>query len=137
MLSSLCKPLPYPDFDEVFKSALMEEDFGRKTSTSGGLSRSLKIRRTLWKLLLINIMGIVISEPTFEKLAVFMLVTNVVYALNGELLRYMEKNMFLQERPDRVVFFEQLHEPLSPPAAYDRLGKQHGMEKLSKEYIDN
>jgi hypothetical protein len=81
VLSALCR-LPYPDFDEVLRVLLMEEDL----ENNKYLEAIEKFGRldVLWKLA-DKYYGYSDKEPALEKLAIFMLVTNVAYCLSSEL----------------------------------------------------
>ncbi|HHW31100.1 MAG TPA: BREX-1 system phosphatase PglZ type A [Clostridiaceae bacterium] len=99
VLSVLCK-LPYPDFDEVLRVLLMEEDL----ENNRYLEAIEKFGRleVLWKLA-DKYYGYCDREPTLEKLAIFMFITNVAYSLNSQLPETWRKYVS-PRKTDCVVF---------------------------------
>jgi len=131
VLSSLCK-LPYPDFDEVLRVLLMEEDLENNKHLEaiekfGNLD-------VLWKLA-DKYYGYSDKEPTLEKLAIFMLVTNVAYCLSGELPDTWRKYVS-SRKADCVVFLSNFMNHSLYSAAYDRLANSMEGKLKVQEYIN-
>ena len=131
VLSALCR-LPYPDFDEVLRVLLMEEDLENNKHLEaiekfGNLD-------VLWKLA-DKYYGYSDKEPTFEKLAVFMLVTNVAYCLSVELPDTWRKYVSAR-KADCVVFLSNFMNHSLYSAAYDRLANSMEGKLKVHEYID-
>lgn len=132
VLSALCR-LPYPDFDEVLRVLLMEEDL----KNNKYLEAIEKFGRldVLWKLA-DKYYGYSGKEPTLEKLALFMLVTNVAYSLNGETPETWRKYVS-SRKADCVVFLSNFMNHSLYSAAYDKLANSMGEKLKVREYIDN
>jgi len=131
VLSALCR-LPYPDFDEVLRVLLMEEDL----KNNKYLEAIEKFGRldVLWKLA-DKYYGYSDKEPTLEKLAVFMQVTNVAYCLNGELPDTWRKYVSAR-KADCVVFLSNFMNHSLYSAAYDRLANSVEGKLKVHEYIN-
>ncbi|HOM02046.1 MAG TPA: BREX-1 system phosphatase PglZ type A [Acetivibrio sp.] len=131
VLSALCR-LPYPDFDEVLRVLLMEEDL----ESSKYLEAIEKFGRldVLWKLA-DKYYGYSDKEPNLEKLAIFMLVTNVAYYLGGELPDTWRKYVS-SRKADCVVFLSNFMNHSLYFAAYDRLANSVEGKLKVHEYID-
>jgi hypothetical protein len=131
VLSALCR-LPYPDFDEVLRVLLMEEDL----ENNKYLEAIEKFGRldVLWKLA-DKYYGYSDKEPTLEKLAIFMLVTNVAYCLSGELPDTWRKYVS-SRKADCVVFLSNFMNHSLYSAAYDRLANSMEGKLKVHEYID-
>lgn len=132
VLSALCR-LPYPDFDEVLRVLLMEEDLENNKHLEaiekfGNLD-------VLWKLA-DKYYGYSDKKPTLEKLAIFMLVTNVAYCLSGELPDTWRKYVS-SRKADCVVFLSNFMNHSLYSAAYDRLANSMEGKLKVHEYIDN
>jgi uncharacterized protein (TIGR02687 family) len=132
VLSALCR-LSYPDFDECLRVLLMEEDL----ENNKYLEAIEKFGRlgVLWKLV-DKYYGYSDKEPTLEKLAVFMLVTNVAYCLNGELPETWRKYVS-SRKADCVVFLSNFMNHTLYSAAYDRLANSIEETLKVPEFIDN
>jgi len=131
VLSALCR-LPYPDFDEVLRVLLMEEDLENNKHLQaiekfGNLD-------VLWKLA-DKYYGYSDKEPTLEKLAIFMLVTNVAYCLSGELPDTWRKYIS-SRKADCVVFLSNFMNHSLYSAAYDRLANSVEGKLKVHEYIN-
>lgn len=132
VLSALCR-LPYPDFDECLRVLLMEEDL----KNNKYIEAIEKFGRLdiLWKLA-DKYYGHSDKEPTLEKLAVFMLVTNVAYSLNGEIPETWRKYVS-SRKADCVVFLSNFMNHSLYSAFYDRLANSMEEKLKVREYIDN
>jgi len=132
VLSALCR-LPYPDFDEVLRVLLMEENL----ENNKYLEAIEKFGRldVLWKLA-DKYYGYSDKEPTLEKLAIFMLVTNVAYCLSSELPDTWRKYVS-SRKADCVVFLSNFMNHSLYYAAYDRLANSIERKLKVREYIDN
>ena len=132
VLSVLCR-LPYPDFDEVLRVLLMEEDL----KNNKYLEAIEKFGRldVLWKLT-DKYYGYSDKEPTLEKLALFMLVTNVAYSLNGETPETWREYVS-SRKADCVVFLSNFMNHSLYSAAYDRLANSMEGKLKVHEYIGN
>ena len=132
VLSVLCR-LPYPDFDEVLRVLLMEEDL----KNNKYLEAIEKFGRldVLWKLT-DKYYGYSDKEPTLEKLALFMLVTNVAYSLNGETPETWREYVS-SRKADCVVFLSNFMNHSLYSAFYDRLANSMEEKLKVREYIDN
>ena len=131
VLSALCR-LPYPDFDEVLRVLLMEEDL----ENNKYLKVIEKFGRldVLWKLA-DKYYGYSDKEPTLEKLAIFMLVTNVAYCFSGELPDTWRKYVS-SRKADCVVFLSNFMNHSLYFAAYDRLANSVEGKLKVHEYIN-
>ena len=131
VLSALCR-LPYPDFDEVLRVLLMEENL----ENNKYLEAIEKFGRldVLWKLA-DKYYGYSDKEPTLEKLAIFMLVTNVAYCLSGELPDTWRKYVS-SRKADCVVFLSNFMNHSLYFAAYDRLANSVEGKLKVHEYIN-
>ena len=131
VLSVLCR-LPYPDFDEVLRVLLMEEDL----KNNKYLEAIEKFGRldVLWKLT-DKYYGYSDKEPTLEKLAIFMLVTNVAYCLSGELPDTWRKYVS-SRKADCVVFLSNFMNHSLYFAAYNRLANSVEGKLKVHEYIN-
>ena len=125
VLSALCK-LPYPDFDEVLRVLLMEEDL-KNNKYLDAIEKFGSIE-VLWKLA-DKYYGYSDKEPNLEKLAIFMLVTNVAYSLNGEVPETWRKYIS-SRKTDCVVFLSNFMNHSLYSGAYDRLASS--MEEILK-----
>lgn len=130
VLSALCK-LPYPDFDECLRVLLMEENLDdnkylESIEKFGDVS-------ALWKLA-DKYYGYSDKEPTLEKLAIFLMVTNIGYCLNQELPNTW-RGYVSAKKADCVVFLSNFmnHSLYSP--TYDRLADVIEQKLKAKEYI--
>jgi uncharacterized protein (TIGR02687 family) len=132
ILSTLCK-LPYPDFDEVLRVLLMEEDL-KDNKYLEAIEKFGDIG-VLWKLA-DKYYGYSDKEPTLEKLAIFMLVTNVAYSLNGEMPETWRKYLS-SKKADCVVFLSNFMNHSLYSNAYERLANSMEEELKVREYIDN
>ena len=132
VLSVLCR-LPYPDFDEVLRVLLMEEDL----KNNKYLEAIEKFGRldVLWKLT-DKYYGYSDKEPTLEKLALFMLVTNVAYSLNGETPETWREYVS-SRKADCVVFLSNFMNHSLYSAFYDRLANSMEGKLKVHEYIGN
>jgi len=131
VLSALCR-LPYPDFDEVLRVLLMEEDL-KKNKYLEAIEKFGRLD-VLWKLA-DKYYGYSDKEPTLEKLAIFMLVTNVAYCLNGELPDTWRKYVS-SRKADCVVFLSNFMNHSLYFAAYDRLANSVEGKLKVHEYIN-
>jgi len=131
VLSALCR-LPYPDFDEVLRVLLMEEDL----ENNKHLEAIEKFGRldVLWKLA-DKYYGYSDKEPTLEKLAIFMLVTNVAYCFSGEMPETWRKYVS-SRKADCVVFLSNFMNHSLYFAAYDRLANSVEGKLKVHEYIN-
>jgi uncharacterized protein (TIGR02687 family) len=131
VLSALCR-LPYPDFDEVLRVLLMEEDL----ENNKYLEAIEKFGRldVLWKLA-DKYYGYSDKEPTLEKLAIFMLVTNVAYCFSGELPDTWRKYVS-SRKADCVVFLSNFMNHSLYFAAYGRLANSMEGKLKVQEYIN-
>jgi len=132
VLSALCK-LPYPDFDEVLRAILMEEDLENNKYLEA--FESFGNLDALWKLA-DKYYGYSDKEPTLEKFAISMLVTYVAYSLNGELPDVWKKYVS-SRKADCVVFLSNFMNNSIYSAAYDRLANKIELKLKVSEYIDN
>lgn len=132
VLSALCR-LPYPDFDEVLRVLLMEENL----ENNKYLEAVEKFGRldVLWKLA-DKYYGYSDKEPALEKLAIFMLVTNVAYCFSGEMPETWRKYVS-SRKADCVVFLSNFMNHSLYSAAYDRLANSMEWKLKVHEYIDN
>jgi len=89
VMSAICK-LPYPDFDEVLRVLLMEENLDNNKYLES--IESFGRVEVLWKLAG-KYYGYKDKEPNLEKLAIFMLVTDVAYSLDAELPETWRKHV--------------------------------------------
>mgnify|MGYP000916101665 CR=1 FL=1 len=131
VLSALCK-LPYPDFDEVLRVLLTEDDL----KNSNYLEAVGKFGRldVLWKLA-DKYYGYSDKEPSLEKLAIFMLVTNVAYSLRGELPDTWRKYIS-SKKADCVVFLSSFMNHSLYSADYDRLANTMEEKLKVRGYVD-
>jgi uncharacterized protein (TIGR02687 family) len=131
VLSALCR-LPYPDFDEVLRVLLMEENL----ENNKYLEAIEKFGRldVLWKLA-DKYYGFSDKEPDVEKLAIFMLVTNISYCLSVELPETWRKYIS-SRKADCVVFLSNFMNHSLYSAAYDRLANSMEGKLKVHEYID-
>lgn len=131
VLSALCR-LPYPDFDEVLRVLLMEENL----ENNKYLEAVEKFGRldVLWKLA-DKYYGYSDKETTLEKLAIFMLVTNVAYCLSGEMPETWRKYVS-SRKADCVVFLSNFMNHSFYFAAYDRLANSMEGKLKVQEYIN-
>jgi uncharacterized protein (TIGR02687 family) len=132
ILSALCR-LPYPDFDKCLRVLLMEEDL-KNNKYLEAIEKFGDIS-VLWKLA-DKYYGYRDKEPTLEKLAVFMLVTNVAYSLNDEIPETWREYVSLR-KADCVVFLSNFMNHSLYSAAYDRLANSIEGKLKVCEYIDN
>jgi len=132
VLSALCR-LPYPDFDECLRVLLMEEDL-KNNKYIEAIEKFGRLD-VLWKLA-DKYYGYNDKEPTLEKLAVFMLVTNVAYSLNGEIPETWRKYVS-SRKADCVVFLSNFMNHSLYSAFYDRLANSMEEKLKVREYIDN
>lgn len=131
VLSVMCR-LPYPDFDEVLRVLLMEEDLeNNKYLEAIGKFGRLDV---LWNLA-DKYYGYSDNEPTLKKLAIFMLVTNVAYSLNSEIPDTWRKYIS-SRKTDCVVFLSNFMNHAQYSDAYNRLA--NSIEKVLKvsEYVE-
>ncbi len=130
VLSALCK-LPYPDFDEVLRMLLKEEDL----ENNKYLEDIKKFGRldALWKLADKDY-GYNEEEPTLEKLAIFMLVTNVAYSIKGEIPETWRKYIS-SRKPDCVVFLSNFMNHSIYSDAFDRLANRIEERLKVQEHI--
>jgi uncharacterized protein (TIGR02687 family) len=132
VLSVLCKR-PYPDYDECLRVLLMEEDYdNNKYIEAIGKFGDIEV---FWKLAERHY-GYVDEEPTLEKLAISMLVTNLAYSLEVELPATWKK-FELPRKADCVVFLSNFMNHSLYSLAYDRLAKSIEAKLKVKEYIAN
>jgi uncharacterized protein (TIGR02687 family) len=132
ILSALCK-LNYPDFDEVLRVLLMEEDL-KNNKYLEAIEKFGDIE-VLWKLA-DKYYGYSDKEPTLEKLAIFMLVTNVTYSLKGEIPETWRKYVS-SRKADCVVFLSNFMNHSLYSNAYNRLTNSMEEKLKVREYIDN
>jgi len=132
VLSALCR-LPYPDFDEVLRILLMEEDF----KCNKYLEAIEKFGRTdvLWKLA-DKYYGYTDHEPDLEKLAILLLVTNVAYSLSGDIPENWRKYISFK-KADCVVFLSNFMNHSLYSESYDRLANYIEEKLKLSEYIKN
>lgn len=132
ILSALCK-LPYPDFDECLRVLLMEEDL----ESNKYLENFEKFGdiNVLWKLA-DKYYGYSDKEPTLEKLAIFILITNVGYNLNQELPNTW-RAYISAKKADCVVFLSNFMNHTLYSSAYDRMANEIEEKLKAKEYISN
>ncbi|WP_434643280.1 BREX-1 system phosphatase PglZ type A [Thermoanaerobacterium thermosaccharolyticum] len=132
VLSALCR-LPYPDFDECLRVLLMEEDL-KNNKYLEAIEKFGDIS-VFWKLV-DKYYGYSDKAPTLERLAVFMLVTNVAYSLNGEIPETWRKYVS-SRKADCVVFLSNFMNHSLYSAFYDRLANSMEEKLKVREYIDN
>lgn len=132
VLSALCR-LPYPDFDECLRVLLMEEDL-KNNKYIEAIEKFGDIS-VFWKLV-DKYYGYSDKAPTLERLAVFMLVTNVAYSLNGEIPETWRKYVS-SRKADCVVFLSNFMNHSLYSVAYDRLANSMEEKLKVREYIDN
>jgi uncharacterized protein (TIGR02687 family) len=131
VLSALCR-LPYPDFDEVLRVLLMEEDL-ESNKYLEAIDKFGDVR-SLWKLTN-KYYGYSDDEPTLAKLAIFMLITNAAYSFSGEISETWRKYISAR-KADCVVFLSNFMNHSLYFTAYDRLANSMEGKLKVHEYID-
>ena len=131
VLSALCR-LPYPDFDEVLRVLLMEEDL-ESNKYLEAIDKFGDVR-SLWKLTN-KYYGYSDDEPTLAKLAIFMLITNAAYSFPGEIPETWRKYISAR-KADCVVFLSNFMNHSLYFTAYDRLANSMEGKLKVHEYIN-
>ena len=130
VMSAICK-LPYPDFDEVLRVLLMEENLDNNKYLES--IESFGRVEVLWKLAG-KYYGYKDKEPNLEKLAIFMLVTDVAYSLDAELPETWRKHVS-SKKADCVVFLSNFMNHALYSDAYNRLANRIEEKLKVHEYV--
>jgi uncharacterized protein (TIGR02687 family) len=132
VISVLCK-LSYPDFDECLRIILMEEDFANNRFIEA--IEKFGDLAAFWKLV-DKYYGYSESEPSLEKLAITLMITNASYNLDVTVPNTW-KPYISPRKTDCVVFLSNFmnHNLYAP--VYDRLADTVEDKIKATEYVGN